>query len=280
LPDQLYQKRLLPAVARPVPTRRGGFSLSHEGHLLILFHWIEGQMVGFGRLADDLLEELATWVGRLHASTPQIEWPDPPREWFDVPFEEDLLRDLDLLEGVGPADAVGKRALRRLLLPRRDEILGLLGRLRELQALARAREKALVICHTDLHGGNLILDAQGALHIVDWEGAWLAPPEHDLFFFAWEERFWDLFLPRYMQTLSLHGVRPARLDNETFGFYYYRRNLEDLAEWVARILHEDNGEAQDREDLEGIVEDCISGWPTLERTIADIAARLTEKGLT
>ena len=256
--DQLVHKQLLPAVACPVPTLSGPFALSLEGHLLILFHWIEGQTVGFERLADDVLIKAATAVGRLHASTPQVEWPDPPRERFDLPFEQDLQRDLDLLSEITSADSAGKQGLRELLLPRRDEILGLLGRLRELQARARARDAEPVICHTDLHGGNMILDDQGTLHLVDWEGAWLAPPEHDLFFFEWDERFETLFLPRYED-----AFRPVCLDRETFAFYHTRRNLEDLAEWVVRILYENNGDDQDREDLEGIVEDCISGWPNL-----------------
>ena len=115
----------------------------------------------------------------------------------------------------------------------------------------------------------MILDERGALYLLDWEGAFLAPPEHDLFFFAWDERFWDQFLPRYER-----AYRAVDLDPATLGFYLYRRNLEDLAEWVMRILYEENGEAQDRADLEGIAEDCISGWPYLEKTIADMEANL------
>ena len=67
------------------------------------------------------------------------------------------------------------------------------------------------------------------------------------------------------------------LDPATFGFYIYRRNLEDLADWIVRILYEDNGEAQDREDLEGMAEDCISGWPDLEKSVADIEAKLGQR---
>jgi spectinomycin phosphotransferase len=242
-----------------------------NGHLLILFHWIEGQTVGFERLPDDILAKLSTLVGTLHASTLQIDWPNPPREGFGIPFEDKLMSGLDALAGITPVDTFGKQELRRLLLPRRDEIQGLLDRLKELQALVRAQDKEMVFCHTDLHGGNLMLDDGGALYVLDWEGAWLAPPEHDLFFFAWDERFWDLFLPRYER-----AFRPVRLDSATFGFYFYRRNLEDLAEWFVRILYENNGEEQDRQDLQGVAEDCISGWPYLEKTIAQIEARLRE----
>jgi Ser/Thr protein kinase RdoA (MazF antagonist) len=257
--DQLAHKQLLPHIAHPVPALSGRFAHAFDGHLLILLYWIEGQTVGFERLADDVLAQAATLVGRLHASTPQIEWPDPPRERFDLPFEDALLGNLGALERITSVDTPGKQGLRALLLPRRGEILRLLERLKELQALMREKDHERVLCHTDLHGGNMMLDAAGVLHLVDWENAVLAPPEHDLHFFEWDERFAELFLPRYER-----AFRPVRLDDETFCFYDYRRNLEDLAEWVVRILYEDNGDEQDQIDLEGIAEDCISGWPDLK----------------
>ena len=244
--------------SRKVPRKHGQYALSHDGHLLILFHWIEGRTVGFERFSDEVLIQAATAVGTLHKSASQIEWPNPPRETFDLPFEEALRKNLDVLPGITTADTPGKQGLRRLLLPRKQEIVHLLTRLKELQAQMQATYKAMVICHTDLHGGNMILDDQGTLHLLDWEGACLAPPEHDLFFFAWDERLEDLFMPHYER-----AFRPIELDGDTLSFYCYRRNLEDLAEWVVRILYENRGEQQDQKDLAGIVEDCISDWPYL-----------------
>ena len=99
----------------------------------------------------------------------------------------------------------------------------------------------------------------------------LAPPEHDLIFCAWDDRFWDHFLPPYERAFG-----PAHLDSTTFGFYFFRRNLEDLTDFIVRILHEHNGNEQDRVDLQGIVDDCIADWPYHEQTIAGIKARLQQ----
>ncbi len=137
------------------------------------------------------------------------------------------------------------------------------------QGLARAIGKEKVLCHTDIHGDNLIMDRQGNLHILDWEGAILAPPEHDLFFFAWEDRFVDVFLTNYEREFG-----QVSLNGDVFGFYYYRRNLEDLTDWLVRILYENTQEEQNRNDLDGIVEDCVSGWCYLEITIKNIRAKL------
>jgi spectinomycin phosphotransferase len=151
-------------------------------------------------------------------------------------------------------DRRGRWELRELLLPQEDELLSRLDRLRELQALARASDREMVVCHTDLHGENLMMDGRSELYIIDWEGAMIAPPEHDLFFLAGYDTFWDDLLPIYEDEKG-----PVDLDSNVFGFYYYRRNLEDLTDWIVRILYHNTDYEQDREDLRGIAKDCIAG---------------------
>jgi spectinomycin phosphotransferase len=267
----LATEQILPTIACPVQTLNKSFSVCFDGHLLILFHWIEGQTLGFGPLPDDVLPRLGTLVGTLHASTPQITTLKPPHEQFDIPFYADLVNGLDTLHHITPTHTFGQQELSRLLLPRRDAILRLLDRLQDLAARTKARDREQVICHTDLHGGNLIRDDRGTLYILDWEGTVLAPPEHDLIFCAWDDRFWDLFLPSYQRAFG-----PTHLDSTAFGFYLTRRNLEDLADFIVRILYEQNGDEQDRVDLQGMVDDCIADWPALEQASAAIETRLQQ----
>ena len=220
-------------------------------------------------MSCDVLAKLASMIGVLHRATPKIAVEKPFVEGFDIAFEGDLMDGLDALESITLDDGRGRRELRELLLPLKDELLGHLDRLKELQASARAVEKSMVVCHTDLHGENLMMDERGNLYIIDLEGAMIAPPEHDLFFFAGYDYFWDLFLPNYEREFG-----PVNLDSKVFGFYYYRRNLEDLTDWVVRILYYNTGYEQDREDIEEITEDCIAGWPYLEPTIRGIEQKL------
>ena len=255
----LHSQGLFRNLPLPVRTRSGDFYTYFDGLPFVLFDYIAGQTLdGEHPLADATLTELARSVALIHESTPEITVNNPCVERFDIPFESDLLEGLDELGRITGRDRWGRQALRELLLPRKGQVLGYLERLRELQRVVRAVPKERVLCHTDLWGGNLIQGEDGNLYILDWEGAMLAPPEHDLFAFV--EGNFDLFLATY------EGERgPVRLDGDVFRFYLYRRNLEDLTDWVFRILHENTEGEQDRHDLEGIVEDCISGWPHLDR---------------
>jgi hypothetical protein len=273
LTHQLCTSGLLPRVACPVKTQTGSLTARIGSYLLILFRFIDGRVVGHDGLSDEILAKLARMVGILHRSTREIEVENPFYERFDIAFEDDLMSELDVLERVTAGDRKSKRALRELLLPRRDELLGHLQRLKELQTLARAAGKEMVVCHTDLHGENLMVDDQGNLYILDWEGAMIAPPEHDLFFFAGQDTFWDLFLPNYEQEFG-----PVSLSSDVFGFYYYRRNLEDLVDWVIRILYHHTDDRRDEEDLREIAEYCIAGWSYLEMAIERIGERLAQGG--
>jgi spectinomycin phosphotransferase len=259
----LHAQGLFRNLPLPIQTQGGDFYTLFNGRPLILFDYIAGRTLdGEHPLPDATLAELARSVAIIHRSTPEITVDNPCVERFDIPFEADLLEGLDELGHITGRDRWGRQALRDLLLPREGQVLGYLERLRELQRVVRAVPKERILCHTDLWGGNLIRGEDGHLYILDWEGAVLAPPEHDLFAFV-KERF-DLFLATYERERG-----PVRLDDNVFRFYFYRRNLEDLTDWVFRILHENTEEEQDRHDLEGIVEDCMSGWPHLEHGVSD-----------
>jgi hypothetical protein len=96
----------------------------------------------------------------------------------------------------------------------------------------------------------------------------IAPPEHDLFFFAGSDSFWEVFLPAYEQQYG-----PADLESELLGFYFYRRGLEDLTEWMVRILDGGRSEERDQADLEEIA-GCLAGFAHVELTCERIREKL------
>jgi len=170
---------------------------------------------------------------------------------------------------VTASDGVGRLALRDLLLPQEATVFSHLERLHALAEQARALHPPLVLCHTDIHGMNLLLNTSGDLYILDWEGAMLAPREHDLFAFTGEH--FSTFLAAYRRWTG-----DAPLYADVFGFYFYRRNLEDLTDWIMRILYENTDEAQNDLDLEGIKHDCLAAWPYFEIAIERVRKQLRD----
>ncbi len=266
----LRETRALPRVPEVLRTFSGLTRSSFSGWPLAMYQFIEGKTIWVGW--EERVPQIAEILGQLHASANQLqarglELPVPDED-FGLPFESGLLEMMERLENPGSSATVGVRALRDLLRPRRDELLSLLARARALRDLARSKARALVVAHTDLHGGNLLLDPTGQLWALDWETARLAPPEHDLHLY--HSRL-EAFLPAYEAALGA----PARLDADVFGFYMYRRNLEDLAVSAAEIVETDADE-QNLRDLEIIEQHVLDAWPRLEPRLTGVRRVLCE----
>lgn len=96
-----------------------------------------------------------------------------------------------------------------------------------------------VLCHTEIHHWNMM---QGEnLVIIDWEGLKLAPPEHDLFSIILKP-YGNNFLNEYFKFMP--NYKP---NQEVLEFYFLRRKLEDIWEWV-ELLHYGNPEGEAREE--------------------------------
>ena len=259
LVDRLAEQGL--RVPRCLPALNGA-RITRAGELtLVLYEYLP--YPALDRLAAppvDLPARLGRLAAQLHRVTAQIDTQALAREQFDIPFAETMLACLDQLETVSGTHRAGQQALRSLILPHKARLRAMLERLRELGMHAQARQPELVLVHTDLNGSNLLVDETGEFITLDWEGVMLAPAEHDLFIFS-GDHFPDV-LRAYREARGAHVLHA-----ETFGFYFYRRNLEDLTDWLVTILRENTRDEQDQADLAGIRKDCIDGWPWLEHNL-------------
>jgi spectinomycin phosphotransferase len=112
------------------------------------------------------------------------------------------------------------------------EIGVIIDRSEQLGRMLQDKALEFVVCHADIHTGNLLLGAHDELFIVDWDQPVLAPKERDLMFvtvggFVTEER---------TETLFLRGYGETALDPLTMAYYQYERTMEDLAEFAAQVF--------------------------------------------
>ena len=276
---QLHHRSILPHIPAPIPNGRGALATAWPPYAIELTQFVEGTLVGHGGMDEGMLARLAGQVGTLHRSTSRISVDDPLIDDFEIRFEPALRRALDEAPRVADPPRPGMRALSAFLRTAGEGIRGYLDRLRALQAVGRRMDKAKVVCHTDLHGENLMIDREGHLVLLDWEGAMIAPPEHDLMFFAGEASFWTTFLPHYEAARGPAfdvGSSRSGLHPKIFEFYYLRRGLEDLTDWMVRIREGRGSPEQDREDLDEM-RACLAGMGQIPSTVRTIAHRLNDR---
>ncbi len=187
-------------------------------------------------------------MAQLHTCRPQLQFERPFVEDFKIAFETDLLHYLEILSPSQPQPAIGRQKLHKALQPYHGIIPHHLQRLKELQTQLRQRMPPMVICHTDLHGGNLMTAVDGKLYLLDWENAMIAPQEHDLFFWAGDAAQWESFWPVYQ---GHTGFPPPNID--VLEFYFLRRALEDIADFIQRILRADGDDRRNLSDIQEIV---------------------------
>lgn len=259
LMDQLYNQGILSHIPHPLRTRSGALSLAVGPRELVVSPFIQGELVGYGQMYQEVMAQFADLVGTLHASLPRLSFEHPFIDRFEIAFEPALRKHLVALDAINSRHSPGMQQLQVALLPRREEVYKVLNRLKTLQTRAKAAQPEMVVCHTDLHGNNLMRDAQGNLYLLDWENAMIAPREHDMIFFAGDPPgVWDVFWPVYRRRFP--GVE---LDPYLLSFYFHRRGLEDIADFLVRIAQGDGGPQRDLEDLEELLE-ILDGLALLE----------------
>lgn len=90
---------------------------------------------------------------------------------------------------------------------------------------------APVLCHTDLHPGNLHI-TRSDFFIVDWDAPLLAPKEQDLLFFGAGMGFDDpAALERFWQ-----GYGPVEIDAHALAYFRAERVITDLAIYSHDLL--------------------------------------------
>ncbi|MGV9766706.1 phosphotransferase enzyme family protein [Micromonospora tulbaghiae] len=92
-----------------------------------------------------------------------------------------------------------------------------------------------VICHADIHPGNLIADGDGPLHVVDWDAPILAPHERDLMF-VYSQDFGDHPINGRRAELFREGYGPLEPDPVLLSYYRSERHLDDVAVFLGGIL--------------------------------------------
>jgi len=261
LTRNLHERGLFTAQPAVCRTLDGRLKADFQDQPLIIYEYIEGGNLGEAwPYPPEVLTGLGRLTAQLHRTTADIGMEVPYVEQFRLPFEDALLASLAELEQVPDNARPGKVELREIILPRRETLLGLLARLHELGDIARVLHPPLALVHTDMTPNNILRTPQGELFIVDWEGVMLAPAEHDLFIFAGEG--FATLLAEYHRAAG-----KPRLHPELFAYYFYRRNLEDTTDFIIRILHENTTAEEDRFELDLLASDCLSSWPTLEKSL-------------
>jgi spectinomycin phosphotransferase len=131
---------------------------------------------------------------------------------------------------------------------KRDEITRLVERAEELASALQSKSLKLVLCHSDIHGGNILISDNNELYIVDWDNPILAPKERDLMFIG--GGIDEIWKSEREIAVFYEGYGKTEINLSALVYYRYERIIEDLAVICEQLLLSDEGGA-DREQSYG-----------------------------
>jgi spectinomycin phosphotransferase len=155
-----------------------------------------------------------------------------------------------------PDGAAGQMAA--VLRERRDTLLDLVEWAERLAGQLSADAAEGVLCHADIHAGNVLIDAHERLTIVDWDHPILAPKERDLMY-AGGAQFGQARTPEAEERLFYQGYGAAAADARALAYYRYERIIEDIAAFGDAVLLTEDGGADRMQAVEYVRANFLPG---------------------
>jgi spectinomycin phosphotransferase len=223
-------------IMAPVTTETGRLWASLESFKAILYPLVEGRDGYQVGLSDRQWVEFGAALKSLHTAVlPPALKGRIRQETYSAQGRESVRTFLERAED-GPSEDPVDIQLNAFLQAKREKILDLVGRAEGLAQALQRQSPELTVCHSDLHAGNILIDAaHDAFYLVDWDEPVLAPKERDLMFVGggllgkWRT-------PPEEEKLFYQGYGPTQVDPIALAYFRYERIIQDIAVFCDRIF--------------------------------------------
>lgn len=229
-------------VILPCMTTQGQLQQHIDDCTLIVYPFIESQD-GFSRmLTDDQWVTLGKVLRKVHAfKVPQYVQERVRKETYSPKWRE-FVR---LLYGRSEALPSGDEWAVKFLIfmkEHQEDIRRLVDRAELLAGKIRQEPAEFVLCHSDIHGGNVLIDAGGSIYIIDWDDPIMAPKERDLMFIGGGVA--NVWNNRHEEELFYKGYGKTEINSSILAYYRCERIVQDIAEYAQELLLKADGEGR------------------------------------
>lgn len=221
-------------IIKPIPTITNQSILYIEGYSLVVYPFIQGNNGFQQALTRQQWKTLGQALKKIH----EMDVPDTLKqqlrhESYSSKWRKNVHSLRDQME---QSPALDEYALQFIQFTRKKiEIIDiLLAYAEELVLKAQQEPSPFVLCHGDIHAGNLLLGSKDCLYIVDWDEPLMAPKERDLMFVGGGVA--NVWNKPYEEALFYEGYGKTNINQIIFAYYRCERILEDIALYTQEIL--------------------------------------------
>lgn len=230
----------------PVKTIHGQSTQYLEGFTLTVYPFFRGQD-GFSRsLSDNQWFKLGQALRQVHQMDVPPSIQNRVRNESYSPRWREVVRSLYIhIE----AEPIGDDVALKLLKFMKENILiirHLVDRAEQLGQKLQVESHECVLCHSDIHGGNVLLDGNDSLYIVDWDDPIMAPKERDLMFIGGGVA--NVWNKPHEEKLFYKGYGSTEVNPAILAYYRHERIVEDIACYGHALLLTPSG-GEDRSEM-------------------------------
>lgn len=236
----------------PIRSIVGRVSAQFGTQSVTVYPFIDGQIGIEMRLSDQSWRALGRFARQLHRTVIPAELANAiPSETYRPPEIETIPRiDAAVVERID-RDGPGRRVV-EVWRNHRVAILALAERALALGDALRRRALPLVPCHADMHTGNLIIDLDERLWVIDWDEVVMAPKERDLMFAVGGGISTKLVSPNATARF-LEGYGDVEIDREALAYYRHAWAVQDVGGYAWRVLLDASATIAQRDDAAEIL---------------------------
>lgn len=214
---------------------------------IIVYPHINGRNAVDVKLTPHQWSQIGVFLKDLHTiSLPQLENYDIPKETFSDQWHEQVLSFMAELDETQHHDDITRQTA--IFLKSKHAVISeLTERTKNLQKTLKNQPFDPVLCHSDLHGWNVMIDDHD-LYIMDWDTIILAPKERDLMFIG--GGIWDSGHTHDMEQRYFYdGYGPTNVNKDLILYYRFSRILQDLSEYYDHIFKSSDNNDQKHQSL-------------------------------
>lgn len=244
---KLLQTNGIKQIIAPINTVQSDPSCCIEGFTLIVYPFIEGKDGFSHALTDNQWITLGKTLRQIH----EIKAPDSLKrhirqETFSPKWRKAVRSLYAYFHEKEAKDEVSLK-LWEFFQKNRSIIEQLTERSEQLSQTACGQSHPFVLCHGDIHGGNVLITDNHNFYIVDWDDPLLAPKERDLMFIgAGVANVWNKELE---ENLFYQGYGQTDLNWDLLTYYRYERIVEDIAIYGEELLLKSSQDAESRLEM-------------------------------
>jgi len=232
--QQLLHNADIQQIISPIKTIDNKLSQIFNDFTLIVYPFINGQN-GFDRnLNKDQWIELGNALKQIHEFNVPLSIKKKIRhESYSSKWREAVRSIYDRIDSEKSDDPIIQELL-VFMKNHKETILRLVNAAEKLSKKIQKKDPGFVLCHSDIHAGNVLIQDDGKIYIVDWDSPIMAPKERDLMFIGGGVgNVWNN--PREVE-FFYQGYRIAAVDMEILYYYRCDRILEDIAIYYQDLL--------------------------------------------